>query len=110
MFRTSIYGNSGIVVSPGYPGHHGNQQDYTINITLEEPGPWNVSLSMTYNLQSSDQGCYDYFEVNGDGKRYCGTANLSSKYVDVRLKTWTVRFVSDSSVTREAGFLITYSV
>ena len=110
VFRTSIYGNSGTVVSPGYPGYYSNYEDTTIVITLEQAGPLTVTLSMTYDLEPNGSGCFDYFEVNGDGINYCGTVTASSKSIYVTGSTWTVHFVTDGSVTRAAGFLITYSV
>ena len=103
--RTFVYANSGTLFSDGHPGNYSNDQHYATLVTLDQAGPQTVSMNITVNLESG----YDYLEVNGDGTLYSGNGS-ASKTITVTGSTWTVTFYSDSSVTRSAGFILTYTV
>ena len=102
-------GNAGTLTSPGYPGDYPSDMYCYYVITLEQPGPQNVRVSITYNLESEAICDYDSIEVNQDGQLYCGNGSVTKRF-EVPGRQWVIVFKSDASITRPNGFVIDYSL
>ena len=111
-YRKYVFGDSGAVVSPGFPNAYGHGLKVAMNVTLDSAGTQIVNIKLTCNLETDgDYGCKDYVVIDNGLSKYCG---LNDKIFHIRNtvydKTWTVTFTSNRAVSYARGFRLDYYV
>ena len=109
-YRTEVVGDSGVLVSPGFPNAYEHGLNEVMTVTLDSAGTQFVNIKLTCNLETDGgYGCVDYVLIENTTTKYCGlndkTFNLQIAVYD---KTWTVTFISNRSISYDRGFRIDY--
>ncbi|XP_070198765.1 blastula protease 10-like [Littorina saxatilis] len=105
----TLTGNSGVLTSPGYPGNHADFLDCFYVISLDQPGPQAVTATVEYNVEVVADCIFDYFIINDDGEKYCGTGNFTKVFL-VAGNQWSVHFYADYADNNARAFRIEYNV
>ena len=111
-YRIDVVGDSGVLVSPGFPNAYGHGLNEVMTVTLDSAGTQFVTIKLTCNMEPHEEyGCLDYVLIKDKATKYCGlndkTFNLQITVYD---KMWTVTFISNPSISYDRGFRLDYYI
>ena len=109
-YRINVFGDSGVLVSPGFPNAYGHGLNEVITVTLDSGGTQIVNIKLTCNMEpDGEYDCMDYVVIDNGLSKFCG---LIDRIVYLRItvydKTWTVKFISNPTISYARGFRLDY--